>query len=302
MSKFCALKSAGMGNRFKIYVSYLARYDEVLVEKNEDRFIFTNFNPCNKDEDIKQYPWTGSGWRLLVDENEEQYIKKYKTIDQLYNDTPQYFIDKYVPYWQSLNINPEIRKSVDAFTKDWDKKNMIGIHIRTNYPPVDDGTRSVWVDFEGFEREVQMYSPSQKFFLASDHEPIIDYYKNKYPNQIITYPKQDIVRHDSVDNIQQSVDSFMDMYLLSQCYKKLILTFGTTFSECSWWFGECKAEVVMPTFWNKVPKDFYNNVYNLKNTMYNLSGEEIAAEGCRTYAPLNVGDNYKIKDWKVIYG
>lgn len=301
MSKFCALKSAGMGNRFKIYVSYLARYDEVLVEKNEDRFIFTNFNPCNKDEDIKQYPWTGSGWRLLVDENEEQYIKKYKTIDQLYNDTPQYFIDKYVPYWQSLNINPEIRKSVDAFTKDWDKDNMIGIHIRTNYPPVDDGTRSVWVDFEGFEREVQMYSPSQKFFLASDHEPIIDYYKNKYPNQIITYPRQDIVRHDSVDNIQQSVDSFMDMYLLSQCYKKLILTFGTTFSECSWWFGECKAKVVMPTFWDKVPKDFYNNVYNLKNTMYNLSGEEIAAEGCRTYAPLNVGKNYKIKDWKVIY-
>ena len=301
MSKFCALKSAGMGNRFKIYVSYLARYDEVLVEKNEDRFIFTNFNPCNKDEDIKQYPWTGSGWRLLVDENEEQYIKKYKTIDQLYNDTPQYFIDKYVPYWQSLNINPEIRKFVDSFTKDWDKDNMIGIHIRTNYPPVDDGTRSVWVDFEGFEREVQMYSPSQKFFLASDHEPIIDYYKNKYPNQIITYPKQDIVRHDSVDNIQQSVDSFMDMYLLSQCYKKLILTFGTTFSECSWWFGECKAKVVMPTFWDKVPKDFYNNVYNLKNTMYNLSGEEIAAEGCRTYAPLNVGKNYKIKDWKVIY-
>ena len=166
MSKFCALKSAGMGNRFKIYVSYLARYDEVLVEKNEDRYIFTNFNSCNKDEDIKQYPWTGSGWRLLVDEDEEKYIRKYKTIDQLYNDTPQYFIDKYVPYWQSLNINPEIKKFIDDFTKDWDKNNMIGIHIRTNYPPVDDGTRSVWVDFEGFEREVQMYSPSQKFFLA----------------------------------------------------------------------------------------------------------------------------------------
>ena len=55
MSKFCALKSAGMGNRLKMYVSYLARYDEVLVEKNEDRFIFTNFKPCNKDEDIKIY-------------------------------------------------------------------------------------------------------------------------------------------------------------------------------------------------------------------------------------------------------
>ncbi len=302
MSKFCALKAAGMGNRFKIYVSYLARYDEVLVEKNEDRFIFTNFKPCNKEEDIKIYPWTGSGWRLLVNENEEQYIKKYKTIDQLYNDTPQYFIDKYLPIWNSLNINPEIKKYIDDFTREWDKDNMIGIHIRTNYPPVDDGSRSVWVDFEGFERQVQMYSSSQKFFLASDWKPAIDYYTLKYPNQIITHPKNDIVRHDSVDNFQQSADSFIDMYLLSQCYKKQIFTFGTTFSECSWWFGGCRAEVVMPTFWDKVPKDFYDNVYNLKNTMYNLNGEQVAAEGCRTYAPLSVGDNYKIKDWKVIYG
>ena len=92
------------------------------------------------------------------------------------------------------------------------------------------------------------------------------------------------------------------MYLLSQCYKKQIFTFGTTFSECSWWFGGCRAEVVMPTFWDRVPKDFFDNVYNTKNTMYNLNGEQVAAEGCRTYAPLNVGDNYKIKDWKVIYG
>ena len=303
MSKFCALKAAGMGNRFKIYVSYLARYDEVLVEKNEDRFIFTNFKPCNKDEDIKIYPWTGSGWRLLVNENEEQYIKKYKTIDQLYNDTPQYFIDKYLPIWNSLNINPEIKKYIDDFTREWDKDDMIGIHIRTNYPPVDDGSRSVWVDFEGFERQVQMYSSSQKFFLASDHEPIIEYYKKKYPNQIITHPRNDIVRHDAhADNLQQTVDSFIDMYLLSQCYKKQIFTFGTTFSECSWWFGECRAEVVMPTLWDKVPRYFFDNVYYLKNTMYNLNGEQVAAEGCRTYAPLNVGDNYKIKDWKVIYG
>ena len=137
MSKFCALKSAGMGNRFKIYVSYLARYDEVLVEKNEDRYIFTNFKPCN-DIDIL-------GQSLLVNENEENYIKKYKTIDQLYNDTPQYFIDKYVPIWNSLKINPEIKNYIDDFTKDWDKDDMVAIHIRTNYPPVDDGTRSVWV-------------------------------------------------------------------------------------------------------------------------------------------------------------
>ena len=199
MSKFCALKSAGMGNRLKIYVSYLARYDEVMVEKNEDRYLFLQIsNHVIKKKILKIYPWTHSGWRLLVDENEEDYIKKYKTIDQLYNDTPQYFIDKYVPIWESLNINPEIKNYIDDFTRDWDKDDMIGIHIRTNYPPVDDGTRSVWVDFEGFERASTNVLIITKIFLASDHEPIIEYYKKKYPNQIITYPKHDIVRHDAL--------------------------------------------------------------------------------------------------------
>ena len=78
MSKFCALKSAGMGNRLKIYVSYLARYDEVMVEKNEDRYLFPDFKSCDREEDIKENAWTHSGWRLLVDDEEEQYIRKFK--------------------------------------------------------------------------------------------------------------------------------------------------------------------------------------------------------------------------------
>ena len=44
MSKFCALKSAGMGNRLKIYVSYLARYDEVMVEKMKTDIYFQILN------------------------------------------------------------------------------------------------------------------------------------------------------------------------------------------------------------------------------------------------------------------
>ena len=104
MSTFIALKSAGMGNRFKIYVSYMARYNEIKIEKPTDIHLFENFELSNREEDIKIHPHTGSGWRLLVDDDEVKYIDKYKTIDQLYNDTPQYFIDKYVPIFQSLRI------------------------------------------------------------------------------------------------------------------------------------------------------------------------------------------------------
>ena len=300
MSKFVVLKSAGLGNRIKLYVSYMQRYDELLIEKEPDMHLFENFKLCNKDEDIKLYPWTHSGWRLLVNEDEMQYCDQYKTIDQLYNDTPQYFIDKYLPVWQKLRIRPEIQTIIDEFTKDWNKDDMVGIHVRTNLPPVDDGSRSVWMDYEGFEKEIEKYPSTQKFFLATDHEPIVAHYKSRYPGQIITFPRNDIVRHDNhTDNVSQTISAFLDMYLLSQCYKKLILTWGTSFSECSWWFGGCRAEVVMPTLWDKIPKDFYDIIYNKKEMSYNLGGESVFAEGCRTYAPLSVGDNYTIKNWMV---
>ncbi len=65
-------------------------------------------------------------------------------------------------------INPSIKKIIDDFTKDWDKDDMVGVHVRTNFPPVDDGSRSVWMDFAGFEKEIEKYPSSQKFFLATD--------------------------------------------------------------------------------------------------------------------------------------
>ena len=300
MSKFVVLKSAGLGNRIKLYVSYLQRYDELLIEKEPDLNLFENFKLKDGTDIGGELSWTHSGWRLLVNEDEEDYCSEYKTIDQLYNDTPQYFIDKYLPVWQKLRIKPEVKKIIDDFTKDWDKDDMVGVHVRTNFPPVDDGSRSVWMDFPGFESEIEKYPSTQKFFLATDHEPIVTHYNSKYPGQIITFPKNDIVRHDNhSDNIDQTITAFIDMYLLSQCYKKLILTWATSFSECSWWFGGCKAEVVMPTLWDKVPEDFFKIIYNKKGMSYNLGGKPVFAEGCRTYAPLNMGDNYKIKNWMV---
>ena len=90
MSTFVALKSAGLGNRIKLYVSYMQRYENILIEKEPDLNLFENFKLCNKDEDIKIHPWTSSGWRLLVNEDEEKYCDKYKTIhydeDLYWND------------------------------------------------------------------------------------------------------------------------------------------------------------------------------------------------------------------------
>ena len=262
MSTFVVGRSAALGNRIKSYVSHMARYETIKIEKPTDIHLFENFELATK-EDFQKYPSTGSVWRLLVDEEEEKYIDNYKTIDQFYNKIPQYFIDKYLPIFQKIKIKPEIKKIIDDFTQDWNKNNMVGVNIRSFLPPNGDGSRSVWVDFEGYEKEIENLGPDQKIFLATDNINVTNYFINKFNDQIITYPRSvDVIRDDgSLDDITQTQEAFVEMYLLSQCHKKLYATFGSTFPECSWWFGGCKAEVFMPTLWDKVPENFLNDVY-----------------------------------------
>jgi hypothetical protein len=262
MSTFVVLRTAALGNRIKSYASHMARYDRVLIEKPTDINLFENFELATP-EDIQNYPHTGSVWRLLVDENEEHLIDELKSIDFLYGKVPQYFVDKYVPIFKQFKLKSDLQKVIDDITKDWDKENMVGINIRSWLPPIDNCGRSVWVDFEGFEREVQKLESNQKFFFSSDNLNINNYYKEKYPNQIITLPRtvSTIANDGSVDDVQQTKEAFLEMYLLSQCQKKIVCSFGSTFPEVAWWFGGCKAEVVTPTFWDKVPESFYNDVF-----------------------------------------
>lgn len=265
MSTFVVLRTAALGNRIKSYASHMARYDKILIEKPTDIHLFENFQLATQ-EDIQKYPHTGSVWRLLVDEDEEDYIDNLKTIDMLYNKTPQYFIDKYVPIFERFELKPDLLKIVNEITKDWDKENMVGINIRSWLPPIDNGSRSIWIDFEGFEREVQKLKPNERFFFSSDNVDINRYYKSKYQNQIIMLPRtvNTIANDGYVDDVQQTKEAFLEMYLLSQCKKKIVCSFGSTFGEAAWWFGGCKAEVITPTLWEKVPQDFYDDVFSKK--------------------------------------
>ena len=83
MSTFVVLRSAALGNRIKSYASHMARYDKIMIEKPVDIHLFENFELATP-EDIEKYPHTGSVWRLLVDEDERDYIEDLNSIDYLY--------------------------------------------------------------------------------------------------------------------------------------------------------------------------------------------------------------------------
>ncbi len=262
MSTFVVLKSGNIGNRIKSYVSHLARYDEVKIEMAMDANIFSNLKIASI-EDIANYPNTGSVWRLIVDKEEEKYCDKFKSIDLLYQKTPQYFIDKYLPIFNKLKLSI-IKQKIDNITKTWDLENMVGVHIRSYLPPIDTGERSVWIDFEGFEKEIENTPSNQKIFFSTDNINVMDHFKQKFKDRIITTDRNPIgfyVGDVLAQNQEVTEDAFVDMMVLSKCQNKLVATFGSTFTECAWWFGGCKANVVLPTFWDKVPDSFYNDVF-----------------------------------------
>ena len=94
---------AGIANRIKNLLSAMAQHDKVYTPHDTISFLFPSISKI--DEVVNPYP---EDWRLYVDPEEEKYIDNYKTIDLMYEKTPQYFVDKYLGLLETLEINQDI--------------------------------------------------------------------------------------------------------------------------------------------------------------------------------------------------
>lgn len=237
------MKSSGLCNRIKTLISALTVYDEIYTEVEGDAYIFPDIKLVN--ESINPI----IDWRLKVLPEEEHYIDQYKTIDLLYEKTPQYFIDKYVKLIESLRIDSDILEYVTDFIKDWDS-DVLGVHIRTWH---SDFPRNSWHHNSIFENEIDKFPENKRIFLCSDNPETIKYFSNRYGDRIITHSQKlhssflgQIHPYDQYHNdVQLIVDGFIDCLLLSKC-DNIIGTFCSTFTEVAWWFGGCKAKVIIP--------------------------------------------------------
>lgn len=237
-------KVAGLCNRIKSTLSALSLYDKVNTVVEADSYIFPSIELVN--ELINPYP---EDWRLKVLPSEEDYIENYKTIDFLYEKTPQYFVDKYSKIIDTLKINPDILEYVEDFVNYWNDE-IIGVHIRTWYAS---GERSLWHHNSLFETEIDKFDKDRKIFLCSDNSETIKYFTERYGNRIITHPQKihtmnpySVSVYDTHQNdIQLIVDGFIDCLILSKC-ATIIGTWCSTFTEVAWWFGKCKAKVILP--------------------------------------------------------
>lgn len=237
------ISHAGIANRIKNVMSAMSEYDSVCTIYETLNYIFPSI--VKVETPLNVYP---ENWRLYVSpEENEKYNNDYKTIDLLYEKTPNYFVEKYLKVLDRLKINPDIVEYVNDFTKDWN--NMVGVHIRSWYCQ-----KRRFHSNDIFEEQIDKLNP-EKFFFCSDNSDVQDHFIEKYGDKVITYDRQifnqpHLAESGHHDNIQLTTDAFIELLILSRC-STIIGTYDSTFDEVAWWFSGCKSKVIIPR-----PKNF----------------------------------------------
>lgn len=255
MSVAINLASPGLANRIKTYMSCFSRFDEVRTLKDADTYMFSNIKMCSENEFNKYSHF--DNWRLYLSDEDLKYRKEYKHIDLLYENTPKYFINKYLEVIDKLKINEDILEYVKDFSEDWN--NIIGLHIRSWYCD-----RKNWHSNELFETVINTLDTNSKIFLCGDNKEVIDYFQHIYGDRIIIHDQEKyshphLAESGHNNDIQTNVDAFIDLLLLSKC-DTIIGTYASTFSEVAWWFGGCNSKVIIPEPSN-VPLEFKERIF-----------------------------------------
>jgi hypothetical protein len=244
-----AISHAGIANRIKNILSALSQYETVCTPYDTINYIFPSIKKV--EEVINPYE---DGWRLYVSPEEKKYSEVYETIDLLYEETPKYFIEKYLKVINRLEVNPDILKYVQDFVGGWD--DMVGVHVRSWYCQ-----KRKYHSNDIFEEQIDKLNPEQKFFFCSDNSDVQKYFIDKYGDRVITYDRQlfnnpHLAESGHHDDIQITTDAFIELLILSKC-STIIGTYDSTFDEVAWWFSGCKSKVLIPT-----PKNFDGEYHN----------------------------------------
>ena len=149
---------------------------------------------------------------------------------------------------EKIKWRPEVLSEVERVSKDFEGP-VLGVQIRTwghqwdpaNCINIQDGVPRGY-NFETYKKAIDEFLPNSKtVFLTSDREDVlqeyIDYLKD-YDVKVVTY-----VQPSHVSHLQHSAASM----LLGAKSDMLVASRLSTFAECMWWFGGCKAKVT-PVF------------------------------------------------------
>jgi hypothetical protein len=150
-----------------------------------------------------------------------------------------------------IKWKPEVLSEVERVSKDFEYP-LLSVQIRTwthkfdppNCTSIRDGVIRDY-NFETYKNAIDELlksdTPPKTIFLTSDSDGVLptylDYLKD-FDVNVVTYTQP--------DNVTQMQYSAASMLIASKC-DMLVCNRLSTFAECIWWFGECKA-ITIPVF------------------------------------------------------
>lgn len=278
VKKITAACSAGLGNRIKCMMSTLRICDE--ERANGLSALPCVYWPNNKEcgcefEELFERPWPlkdiGASELQTIEVDEwhgDAYINKSwklksnaiaePSIDFKYHKLTNSQINKFLPHLSKLKPKQDIVDAAWAFRnkykESFDKKEVIAVQIRRgDFTNLYDGRGKISKESDFIEKmrcllEVNL---NYKFMLSTDDEDIEERLRLRFgDSHILIFPR----RFKGRETPEAIKEAFVNILLLAECHI-IIGTFLSTFTEMAWWFGGCKAQVVIPGTENKKAVD-----------------------------------------------
>lgn len=231
------------------------------IEGGSNIVSYTEF-PAEKEKNY--FPPTIAGWRLYVSEKDnisKEFAKvipdsHFPVIDFEYERIPVNIINIYLPYFQKLKPSSLVQKKIDSIHID---DSFICVHNRNTW---DWKLENRNTDISCFITAMKKYPSTQKFFLACIEKEISEILHKEFPGQIFELPDKDW---------SSTIDATAELYLLSKG-KILIGSYISTFTECAWWLGNCKQQVIIADYheipWHVRRQKDLEHLYKLAKEKY----------------------------------
>ena len=167
-----------------------------------------------------------------------------RSIDLEYFRIPEILRTEIARKFRSLGLSDVVNTRVSEFTKAWEN-NVIGVHVRSW---IDDRDRhSELFNIDNFFAEIDRRRNSMQIFLATDSTKVVSAFQERYGNRILCQPWGPLSSNPHIaenDTEKEIFRAFCDMICLSKA-EILLGTYLSTFTECAWWFGNCRQHVVV---------------------------------------------------------
>lgn len=156
------------------------------------------------------------------------------------NDTVYFYsCEEFVDYQEGISsFTPTraIQEKVRSNSEKFDKKT-VGIHIRRT-----DNSSSISKSPNYlFERKIEDYLKEDSettFFIATDDPSVENYFKSKYPNNILSYPKT-----YGRDSVQGIIDALVELQLLAKT-SVIFGSYWSSYSEMASRIGKIKLHIL----------------------------------------------------------